>query len=165
MERDLYWDSLKCVLIFFVVYGHIIEVDYPIGSFNRAMYNLIYMFHMPLFIFISGRFSHIADRLKYKRNLLRLFETFVVFHIILTIVSIALGGDFNFDFLTTPNWILWYLVALIYWRIMFYFIPERWLHHQKYMIIASLGICLLGGFIPIGSPFVVQRTLSSLPCR
>ena len=163
MERDLYWDSLKCVLIFFVVYGHIIEVDYPIGSFNRAMYNFIYTFHMPLFIFISGRFSHIRDRQKYKKNILRLFETYVIFQVLLTIVSIAHGGEFNIDFLTMPNWILWYLLALIYWRITIYLVPKRWLQHQKYMIIASLAICLLGGFIPVGPHFVVQRTLSSLP--
>lgn len=118
---------------------------------------------MPLFIFISGRFSHISDRLKYKKNILRLLETYVVFQIILTLVSLVQCGEFSFEFLTTPNWVLWYLVALIYWRILIYSIPERWLQHQKYMIIASLGICLLGGFIPIGSPFVVQRTLSSLP--
>ena len=61
MKRDLYWDSLKFVLIFLVVYGHTIETYSPDGSINRAIYNLIYVFHMPLFIFISGYFSKKYD--------------------------------------------------------------------------------------------------------
>lgn len=57
MKRDLYWDSLKAILIILVVYGHMISPYAPDGSFNRAMCSFIYTFHMPLFIFISGRSS------------------------------------------------------------------------------------------------------------
>lgn len=56
-ERDPYWDSLKFILIFIVVYGHMIETCVEISSFNQDTYNFIYIFHIPLFVFISGQFS------------------------------------------------------------------------------------------------------------
>ena len=57
--RDSYWDCLKFYLIFLVVLGHTLELSNNEGTVNRAVYNCIYLFHMPLFVFISGRFSHI----------------------------------------------------------------------------------------------------------
>lgn len=163
MKRDIYWDSLKYILIFLVVYGHVIR-HYTTGSpFNMATYNFIFMFHMPLFIFVSGRFSHIRDRQRYKKGIIRLFETFIIFQIIRTAIPLLHGGKLTSDCFTTPNWILWYLVALIYWRLMVYFIPEKWLKHRKRIVAISICISLLAGFIPIGHPFVVQRTLAFLP--
>lgn len=85
--RDNYWDTLKFVLIFLVVFGHVLEVNYPPGSVNRGIYNFIYSFHMPLFVFISGRFSHIKNRANYKKGIIRLLETYVAFQVIRTILT------------------------------------------------------------------------------
>lgn len=163
MKRDLYWDSLKFILIYFVVYGHIVQ-NYSVDSrFNMAIFNFIYMFHMPLFIFISGRFSHIHSRQKYKKGILRLLETYIVFQVIRSIIPIMVGKDFMIKSLYTPNWILWYLVALIYWRLLVYFIPTSWMTHRRQILTISFFISLLAGFIPIGYPFAIQRTLAFLP--
>jgi fucose 4-O-acetylase-like acetyltransferase len=163
MTRDLYWDSLKFVLIFLVIYGHTIDGHTPDGSFNRAMYSFIYMFHMPLFIFISGRFSHIRDKKKYIKGILRLFETYVVSQIILTAISVIYGDNFTINYLTTPNYVLWYLVALIYWRLIVYFFPLKWLRFRFLLIILSLIISILAGFIPISRPFSIQTALAFMP--
>ena len=107
MKRDLYWDTLKFIMIFFVVYGHTISGFGPDGSFNRAMYNFIYSFHMPLFVFISGRFSHIRDVDKYKRGLLRILETYIVFQLIRSFMPILYGRSLTLnsivDFLLMPE--------------------------------------------------------------
>ncbi|MFR7480201.1 MAG: acyltransferase family protein [Roseburia sp.] len=55
-ERDYFFDNLKAVLIFLVVLGHFllpIRGDNPLVVVKR----LIYVFHMPLFVFISGYFA------------------------------------------------------------------------------------------------------------
>lgn len=63
MGRDSYFDTLKWVLIVLVVYGHMISHCYYVGgSFSLAMYNTIYSFHMPLFVFLSGRYLQLGDR-------------------------------------------------------------------------------------------------------
>ena len=169
MERDKYWDSLKFILIFLVVYGHIASHYLGNSHFNMAIYNLIYFFHMPLFIFVSGRFSHLRDRKKYKRGIIRLMETYLVFQIIRTIASVLFEKELlSLAFLTTPNWILWYLIVLIYWRLLIYMIHGRfgplWIQLNRHSIImTSFCISMIAGFIPIDNPFGIQRALSFLP--
>ena len=146
MKRDLYWDSLKFILIFLVVYGHIAPHYLGGGPFNMAIYNLVYLFHMPLFIFVSGRFSHIHDRHRYKRGILLLLESYLVFQTIRSSVPL-LHGESLWRCLIIPRWTLWYLVALIYWRLMLLFIPPRWLQHRAWVIGVSVfpesccGVC------------------------
>lgn len=168
MKRDLYWDSLKFVLIFLVVYGHIIARYAPEGSFNKAMYNLIYMFHMPLFIFVSGRFSHIRDKEKYKRGILRIFETYVIFQLIWAILPLLKQTDINWESqllsLIYPRWTLWYLLSLVFWRIMVYAVPNTlFKNHPKIVLGVCVMVCLLVGFVPVGAQFSFQRTMAFLP--
>jgi hypothetical protein len=124
---------------------------------------------MPLFIFISGRFSHVRDIQKYKRGIIRLAETYVVFQIIRTIVSVLFeNAVLSWDCLIIPNWILWYILVLIYWRLMVYFLylkkGQQWMQqHRRKIVIVSFGISIMTGFIPIGEELSIQRTLSFLP--
>ena len=92
-KRDPYWDAMKFVLIALVVYVHTLEAYIPEWSFNRAMYNFNIMFHMPIFIFISGRFSHIHDRKRYKNSFMKLFETYIVFQLIHHLIYFADGAN------------------------------------------------------------------------
>lgn len=163
--RDAYWDSLKYVLIAFVVLGHCIELYYPDKSINRAVYNTIYLFHMPLFVFISGRFSHLKDRYKYKKSILKLFETLIIFQIINSfVIPLITDEEILWKHLIVPNWILWYLMSLIWWRLLIIITPPSWLKTQKRrIVVGSFLVSILGGFIPVGHPLEIQRTLAFLP--
>lgn len=163
MKRDIYWDSLKFVLIFLVVYGHIAPRYLEGSQFNMAIYNFIYMFHMPLFIFVSGRFSHIRDRKKYIHSIFRLFETYLVFQIIRTLLQIVKGEELTLSCFTTPQWTLWYLIVLIYWRLAVLYLPETFLRHRKVILIVSFFISIFAGFVPIDNAFAFQRTFAFLP--
>lgn len=65
-SRSAYLDFLKGMLIFLVVWGHAIQfVGYPQSADWRAnafwsdpVFKLIYLFHMPLFIAVSGFLCH-----------------------------------------------------------------------------------------------------------
>ena len=50
-------DNIKVVLIFLVVFGHLIERYIDTSDTLMAIYMFIYIFHMPLFIYISGYLS------------------------------------------------------------------------------------------------------------
>jgi len=163
--RDLYWDSLKLVLIFCVMYGHIVQPYRADSQFNMTTFNFIYSFHMPLFVFISGRFSHFSDRDRYKKGILRIIETLVVFHLIRCLMQILQGGMIHPSMFTTPSYALWYLAALAYWRILVLIVPDRWKNRPLVMLTVSVCISLIAPFIPgnLGKLFVVERSMNFLP--
>ncbi len=56
-KRDSFFDALKGVLIFLVVLGHMLELNKATSDTSVVLWDFIYLFHMPLFIFVSGYFS------------------------------------------------------------------------------------------------------------
>lgn len=54
-QRDAYFDIVKSYAIFLVVLGHVIQM-FNMKWESDNCFLAIYMFHMPLFIWISGRF-------------------------------------------------------------------------------------------------------------
>ena len=168
MKRDLYWDSLKFVLIFLVVLGHSVGSYLPSGGIDRPLYNFIYTFHMPLFIFVSGMFSHINDREKYKSGILRILETYAVFQLFRAVPPILINGNITLNSITSvvisPRYTLWYLLSLILWRLIVYYLPDNVLNKYPIgIIIVCFFVSLLGGFVPIGHTFSLQRTMAFLP--
>ena len=164
MKRDQYWDSLKFILIFLVVYVHCISKYSPSGSVNLALFNFLLTFLMPMFIFVSGMFSHIKDRNKYKLGILRIMETYIVFQVVI----ILLRGNITIrsipSIIIYPQFMLWYLLCLVSWRLMVYFIPEKVIRNYPiWVILTCIFISLFGGFIPVGSVFSLQRTMTFLP--
>lgn len=162
MKRDAFWDSLKFILIFFVVYGHMIETYAPDNGFNRAMYNFIYTFHMPFFMYVSGLFSQIKDRVKYRHGILIILETFIVFQLIRCMKPILSGGSFHLDYhLLYPKGTLWYLAYLAVYRLFIYFMPKHCLNnYPRIIIFTSFIIAVLWGFIPHG---IFEKLLSFFP--
>lgn len=163
MVRDCYIDTLKFVLIVLVVWGHILGEYSFDGSFSQAAYNTIYLFHMPVFLFISGRYSHVHDKKRYLSGILKLVETYLFFQIVLSLVFSFLGEPLSMKVLTEPAFALWYLLALIYYRIVIYFFYDRLKRHPVPIMIICLAISLASGIIPIGKPFSIQRSLAFLP--
>lgn len=168
MQRDEYWDTLKFILIFLVVCGHCIGSYMPSSGINQALYNFINTIHMPMFIFVSGMFSHIKDRNKYKLGILRIIETYIVFQLIKSVTSILLNGDITLwsiaSIITSPRYTLWYLLSLVLWRLMVFFMPEKFIkNYPIWIILTCIFISLFGGFIPVGGEFSLQRTITFLP--
>ena len=163
MKRLLYWDSLKFVLIFLVVYAHVLSPYKSDSQLNMAVYNFVYLFHMPLFIFISGRFSQIRNKDTYQQRTLKLFETFVVFQFLGMVISLFEGKSLSIAHLIRPYWIFWYLLVLVYYRLVIYYTPQRWFRHRKTILASSFCISVAAGYLPIGYDWGIHRMLSFLP--
>lgn len=52
-KRITYLDSLKAILILLVILGHAVQFNTEEYETN-PLFQFIYSFHMPLFLFISG---------------------------------------------------------------------------------------------------------------
>lgn len=114
-ERSVFWDNLKGILIFLVVFGHFIysyanRLD---ESLAQDIYVFIYSFHMPAFIFCSGYFSK-SPRSRSGESLLKLFLYYVIFDALMGVFAyFYLGTSVKF---LTPYYSYWYLISLICWR-------------------------------------------------
>ena len=58
-KRLPYWDTMKGILIILVVLGHFLwDFTTPEHPGIQFFIVILYFFHMPAFVFISGYFSH-----------------------------------------------------------------------------------------------------------
>lgn len=170
-KRNPYWDSLKFVLVFGVVLAHCVASYRPAGGINQPFYNFLGTFLMPTFIFVSGMFSQVKDREKYKKGILRIFETYVVLQTIkvgMTVIPALIHGTATpksiIVTILNPQFGSWYLLSLTFWRLMVFWLPEKFLRDNPVIIVsACIIISLLGGFIPVGKTLSLQRTMTFLP--
>ncbi len=157
--RDAYWDNVRFVAITLVVVGHAVE---PLSA-SRTMYALylfIYAFHMPLFALASGVFAR-AEPLT-RRDGGKLFVTllvpYVLFSALWALVRAASGEPLVLD-LGNPYWHLWFLTALVVWRLA---LPV--LSALRMPLLWSVLIAVGAGYAAtVGWRFDASRTLGFLP--
>jgi len=172
-KRIFLLDNIRAVLIFLVVFGHFIEPLIVDSVELLYIYGFIYAFHMPLFAMISGFFSKFPSR----NELLSLLKIFVVFEVIYGITSLIMlllfptnmevffttsstaGVVGVFMSLLTPIWLLWYLFALIFWKLLLFLFGR-----DNKMLIIAVAISLLIGFVVLDGRFLsYQRLFGMFP--
>ena len=164
MERDNRIDSIKGVLIILVILGHLIG-SCGSGELNEKAWLFIYTFHMPLFILISGYFSRIRNTSSdFIKSLLPIIKPLIVFQVIyLFIRCVVFRASFELLYLIVPYWTLWYLLSLIFWRIMIQFSPKYLLNRPFLYLGFATGITICFGLLPYGRILSIQRTFSFYP--
>ena len=163
MARDNRIDSLKGFLIILVIMGHVITTLNNVNIVNHAVMGLIYVFHMPLFILISGYLTKSPEKQKASdlwRSILNIFVTLVVFQVLSGLMVLAVGGDVISSIKVFPFGILWYLLSLIFWRIMLYYTPKAILNRPILYLSIALIASLLCGLTHLGRFLSLQRTLN-----
>lgn len=151
--RSFFWDNLKGFLIVMVVLGHMMEQILPNGAAS-GLYKVIYLFHMPLFVFCSGYLSRFSPR-KILRQLL------LPYVIIQILYGLIIYREIQ---LTTPYGLLWYLPALAVWRITIPFL-ERCSGKRQWIVIcaAVVAACLIGFDNTVGYYASLSRLIVFYP--
>lgn len=155
--RDARYCNLKLLLIFLVIYGHLIEPEIWTSKVLMAQYKLIYLFHMPLFSFLSGLF--LSD----SKNCRRQFFKMLSLYVFLQTLAVLLGnGKVR---LLTPYWHLWYLLSYSAWAAIGWVWYRFCRGKGKIIILACLVLvgCLAGNSSDIGREHSLSRTLVFLP--
>lgn len=152
-SRDYYFDNAKFFLIILVVLGHSMEI--VSGEHIRFVYRLIYLFHIPAFVLIAGYFS----KSQRNSNLIELISQYIVFQVLYTLVRAYL---FKTDVVITffsPYWILWFLLALVIWKIV---TPH--FSKLRYPIVFSIVLAILVGYdSSINTEFSLSRIIVFFP--
>lgn len=163
MARDNRIDSLKGLLIILVIMGHFITTLDNTNVVNHAVMGLIYIFHMPLFILISGYFTKPPEQQTSQslwRGVLNLTVTLIVFHLLNCLWVSYAGRDFVTAMKTFPYGVLWYLLSLIYWRIILYYSPKSLLNRPWLYLSIAIAVSILCGLTHLGRFMSFQRTLN-----
>lgn len=155
--RDARYCNLKLLLIYLVIYGHLIEPGIWNFQTLMAQYRWIYLFHMPLFCFLSGLFlnNHKACGNQFRKML--------SLYILLQTAAVLLGNGKVKPL--TPYWHLWYLLSYIAWA------GIGWIWFRFYkgngkilILVISILVGCAAGFIPsIGRVHSLSRTLVFFP--
>lgn len=141
--RSAYWDNIKGLLIFLVVFGHLLfDLQKLIPCLNTLV-DGIYLFHMPAFVFISGYFGK-SKQACGPQAIIKLLFLYVIF-------NSAMGFNYGFNSLLVPLYSCWYLLALVVWRII-----TPYLASFKYAVWLSFLVALFAGFYPS-----IDNTLSA----
>lgn len=130
-QRDRLVDALKGYAILLVVFGHCLEladagVMVPNISLRHHLFALIYAFHMPLFMFLSG-YVMFSKRVSVRRSFLRLIVPFFTWQMVRFVATVHVANRF-FSYMWNGVYgmenALWFLWALFLCYLLL--IPVQW---------------------------------------
>jgi len=162
-QREYYFDNAKFILIVFVVFGHLLRSFIEENEVIYSLYKVIYTFHMPAFILVSGFFAKGFGKKGYVLKIAKkLILPYLVFQTIYSLFYYFLyqKPELSINPLD-PHWSLWFLISLFFWNIMLYvFARFQW----KYSLTITLMIALVIGFADSISNFLsLSRTFVFFP--
>ncbi len=157
-DRAWYLDNLRLLLIFLVIFGHTLEqID---GTIRSALYQIIYTFHIPAFLFLSGYFARFGA----KRLLTRLVLPYLVFQLLYSLFGALILNHTPVTVLFfSPWWIMWYLMAMVIYTLLLPLLDG--LEHRAPLVLAvSVLIALLAGYDKsVGYELALSRVLVFMP--
>lgn len=178
--RIPYIDSIKGFAIILVVFAHVAEKYYKFDLYPsytltfQMIYDIIYSFHMPLFMIISGflfRKAYYSENNIAKKDHLK--EHWLNLAIVYTYVSILTGLSkllFQNDVLhpiqaidlaliwMKPIGHLWYLhLLLILYIVNYYICKSRLYNYRNQLLLVIMILAVLSSYIPSGNNMILIK--------
>ena len=153
-QRLIWADSLKGWLMILVIIGHAIQCILEEGCNGNHVWNLIYSFHMPAFMAVSGWLAYrgdskpiMADWGGYfslcKRRGLQLLVPYFVW----SILQFALSGDYTlqnlFKMILYPDAYFWFLWVLFWICVLFNLAQHVARRIKLHEMVSVGGLCVL----------------------
>lgn len=171
-KRDAAFCNIKVLLLYLVVYGHLIEARIQDSAVLLWQYRVIYGVHMPLFAFLSGMFLKGEERCLAQMK--KAAAYYACFQAAAMVPAWIGGGSASF---AVPVWHLWYLLSLCCWAgmgLVLSFLERRsavirdaWNKKRKgktLIMAACVGVaCVAGNIQAIGRTFSLSRTIVFWP--
>ena len=157
-ERIWYWDTVKFLMILFVVVGHVVGYIASYGREDVMAINLfIYTVHMPMFIFIFGLFYKEKDCL---RKILFYLSSAFLLKGLLYISYLAINGKAKFG-LFYEGGVPWFMFVLAWFTAIAWLLKKA---NKTVVLIVSFAISLFTGYFKnIGDFLCISRLLVFFP--
>lgn len=133
-DRNYWLDNTKFILIFLVVIGHFLG-ELISNKTIKEIFVFIYIFHMPLFIFITGFFSKNVEK-----SGKRIINYLIIYVIMQCVIIFIRGQKFT---IVKLCFALWYLQAIIAYNLMLPIISKL---KPRILILLSILAGLIIGF-------------------
>ena len=163
LTRDPWLDNAKMALVTLVVIGHactLLPDDGLLGHF----YDFLYAWHIPAFVFVAGYLSRTFEYTPERLWLLirTVAVPYVVFECLMAFFRVYVGGDQLADLFTDPHWPLWFLTALIFWRLT---TPVFRAPPAVVALAVAVGLCVWSGTVDgeTAEMFDLTRAVGLLP--
>jgi fucose 4-O-acetylase-like acetyltransferase len=158
-EREPLLDNAKVLAITLVVVGHVWNNLREVPLVEGA-YLLLYLFHMPLFVLLTGYLSRNATTLtaeRAQRIVGGLVVPYLLFQSGYGVLGDLAGIEPAEPGLVTPSWLMWFLAALACWRAT----AALWTRMRAPVVVAVL-VSLVGGATSAGA-LALTQVLGLLP--
>lgn len=150
-QRSCYWDNIKGLLILLTVFAHVLfGLQEFYGSIDSIV-DYIYMFHMPAFVFVSGYFGK-SEHSRSFEGIFRLIFLYFIFNSIM-------GFVYGFTSVLKPVHSLWFLAALVVWRLTAHHIAKL----RGIMVILIAASLTAGFFNSIDNTLAAARIIGFYP--
>lgn len=147
-NRRIIWiDVLKCLAIFFVLWGHCIQHFTNSDFSNNPVFLFIYSFHMPLFMMLSGYFASKLEKRSFRdvftSKFLQLLLPTIIFGIVYWLQSRFLLHQTHKDIISCLWYYFWFLKSLFVCIMLFYIgiriSPKKWIGLTMMLVISQLA--------------------------
>lgn len=160
--RDPFLDNARGILIALVVIGHTLEsFEVTTETAGGALYTWIYSFHMAAFVAISGYLSrsYRNEPRQVRRLLTVMVVPFLIFQVLHELAKmLLLGHQFELQ-VVTPAWTLWFLLALLMWRLV-----TPVLRILRYPLVFTVAIAMITPLDPdLDSTLTLGRFFQMMP--
>lgn len=160
---DAFFLNLRFLLIVCVFTANALEPLIDVSSLADRWYTWIFMFHMPLFVWVTGYFAR--PSLKGEtgvKALLQIMVQYIIFQSLYSLLDTAFfhvqGVHHSFF---APYLLLWFLASHFFWRLLL--LAMRRLP-PPVQVAASVTLGTLAGYIPFeGTWLSISRTFVFLP--
>ena len=168
-ERIDWIDAAKALAITLMVFGHVLQSLTPAGIAHGTgilwyVNDGIYLFHMPVFFFVSG-YLFSANRLDtvtfFKKTLSRIAYPMIMWGALFISLKIVFNTDVNTPIASTEYFHLfynpippyWFLYALFWMQVAAYTLLKE--GNERFFLLASIGAFLIHFLAPLG-PLAIQ---------
>jgi fucose 4-O-acetylase-like acetyltransferase len=139
--RSYGFDNMRAFLIACVVVGHLLEIC-PNFPGKDLMYRVIYSFHIPAFLFLTGYFGKFQPRQIFRGLILPYFLLQTLY---LLFAQHVLGVRVAMQY-TTPYWLLWYLPVCLYCKLLIPMLDTQNKKQQLIVLLLAVALALLAGY-------------------
>ncbi|SDD62506.1 Fucose 4-O-acetylase [Paenibacillus sp. UNCCL117] len=160
-KADTYFLNTRFWLIVLVVIGNILTPLLASHSEAKAVVTAIFLFHMPVFVLVTGYFSKgFQEHPRAGAVMMKIACQYVLFQSIYSALDYTFfhteGVVYSF---WAPYWMLWFLFSHLCWKLLL-----LWFCRLKHPVAAALLLGLAAGYLPVDGMWLsFSRTLVFFP--